>query len=131
MVYYDSTQGQVAWNEDLNAVVIEWKGFSYGAELQTIMLKGIDLMVVNEADKLLMDARHGAAIKQEDQEWIAHTYVTEAYDAGLRYFAMVLPEKVTAKLSLNRTAAAAGGSYPYELESFVEIQDAKEWLVKH
>ena len=63
-----------------------------GAELQTILHKGIDLMVVNESDKVLMDSRHGAAIKLEDQEWIADPYVPKPMmqDCGIsRWFYLI------------------------------------------
>jgi hypothetical protein len=123
----NAVHGQVSWNEELNAAVVEWKGFAFGKEFETIMLGGIDLMAQHKGSKLLMDARSGSAIKQEDQDWIKDVFVDHAYGAGLRYFAMVLPEKTVAKMSLSRTAASIGG-YPYELVDFAGMDEAVRWL---
>lgn len=35
MKFYDSPQATVSWNEDVKAVVIEWKGFALGEQYRT------------------------------------------------------------------------------------------------
>jgi hypothetical protein len=122
-----AAHGQVSWNEELKAAEVVWTGFSFGREFETIMLGGIDMMAQHKGNKLLMDARSGSAIKQEDQDWIKDVFVAHAYGAGLRYFAMVLPEKTVAKMSISRTAASVGG-YPYELVNFEGMEEAVQWL---
>jgi hypothetical protein len=127
MIYYDSTHGQVSWNEELKAAVIEWKGFAHGEEFQTILIKGIELLEQKKSGKLLMDARKGSAIKAEDQEWVAQKFVSRAYGIGLRFLAMLFPKSMVAKLSLDRTVDGLG-ELPYELVNFSEMEEAVQWL---
>ncbi|MBW7455147.1 hypothetical protein ACFOLF_36270 [Paenibacillus sepulcri] len=127
MIYYDSAHGQISWNEELQAVVMEWKGFAHGDEFQTILIKGIELLEQKKSGKLLMDSRKGSAIKAEDQEWVAQQFVARAYGAGLRYLAMLLPKSMIAKLSLDRTIDGLG-ELPYELVNFSEMEEAVQWL---
>lgn len=127
MVYYNSDQGQVSWNEELQAVKVEWKGFSHGEELQRIMLKAIELLATRKSGKILMDSSNASAIKAEDSAWIDQEFVTKAYDAGLRFMAMTLPEKTVAKLSIRRMVSNFDG-LPYMSKNFSEITEAAEWL---
>ncbi|WP_139999307.1 hypothetical protein [Paenibacillus paridis] len=127
MISYQSTHGEVSWDKGLKAVVMEWKGFAYGVEFQTIMNRGIELLSEMRSGRLLMDARKGSAIKAEDQDWIRQTFVSHAFGNGLRYFAMVLPKSTIAKLSLDRTVNQLG-ELPYELMNFSEMEDAMQWL---
>ncbi|MBA2939851.1 hypothetical protein HZF08_16180 [Paenibacillus sp. CGMCC 1.16610] len=127
MLFYSSEHGQVLWNEEIHASLIEWNGFSYGEKFQTILLKGIELLEQKKSEKMLMDVRSGSAINQEDQKWIAHQFVERAYRAGLRHIAIVLPKRAIAKMSLDRTIVGLG-ELPYELLNFSEINEAVKWL---
>ncbi|NHN30152.1 hypothetical protein [Paenibacillus agricola] len=127
MVYYNSDQGQVSWNEELQAVKVEWKGFADGEELQRIMLKAIELLATRKSGKLLMDSSKASVVKAEDRAWIAQEFVTKAYDAGLRFMAMTIPEKTVAKLSLGRIVSNFD-DLPYKAKNFSEITEATEWL---
>lgn len=44
MNYFNSAHGEVSWNDMIGAVMIELKGFSYGTEMQSMMLSGIGLL---------------------------------------------------------------------------------------
>ncbi|CAM4405724.1 hypothetical protein FHS16_001783 [Paenibacillus endophyticus] len=129
MILFDSKHGEVAWDEELKAVIIEWKGFAYGEEFQLIMLKGIEWIKKMKSNRLLMDARKGSAIKPDDQEWIARHFVQRAYGNGLRHFAMVLPQSMIAKLSLDR-AVNQLGVLPYQLVNFSDMKEARHWVAE-
>jgi len=127
MSYFESAHGVVSWSDDLQSVIMEWRGFAYGQEFQTIFLKGAELLQIKNGSKVLMDIRHGSAIKAEDKLWIGEIFIERAYESGLRHLAMVQPESVIAKLSVNRTVEGLG-SLPYQQESFTDWDEAVLWL---
>ncbi len=127
MVHFESKHGLVSWNEDLKAVIMEWRGFAYGEELQSILLKGAELLELRKGSKALMDTRGGSAIKAEDKEWIGEFFIRRAYESGLRHLAMLQPNSVVARLSVNRTVEGLG-ALPYRQESFEDWDEAVRWL---
>ncbi|MCZ4150003.1 hypothetical protein BZG21_37025, partial [Escherichia coli] len=80
MVHFQSKNGVVSWNEELQSVIIEWKGFAYGQEFQTILLEGAALLQKMNGSKVLMDTRNGAAIKADDKVWIGEFFIRRAYE---------------------------------------------------
>ncbi|MDI4649813.1 hypothetical protein [Cohnella hashimotonis] len=127
MRYFESKHGKVSWDEELRSVIIEWNGFAYGEEFQTILLKGADLLKLRYGSKVLMDTREGSAIKTEDKAWIGEFFIRRAYESGLRHLAMLEPHSLIAKMSVNRTVDGLG-TLPYRQESFSDREEAVAWL---
>lgn len=127
MVHFQSKNGVVSWNEELQSVIIEWKGFAYGQEFQTILLEGAALLQKMNGSKVLMDTRNGAAIKADDKVWIGEFFIRRAYESGLKYIALLQPTSVIAKLSVNRTVEGLG-ALPYHQENFTDWNEAVQWL---
>lgn len=127
MRYFESKHGKVSWDDELRSVIIEWKGFAYGEEFQTILLKGADLLKLRYGSKVLMDTREGSAIKAEDKAWIGEFFIRRAYESGLRHLAMLEPHSLIAKMSVNRTVDGLG-TLPYRQESFEDRGEAVAWL---
>ncbi|WP_217593768.1 hypothetical protein [Cohnella sp. GbtcB17] len=127
MRYFESKHGKVSWDDELRSVVIEWKGFAYGEEFQTILLKGADLLKLRYGSKVLMDIREGSAIKAEDKAWIGEFFIRRAYESGLRHLAMLEPHSAIARMSVNRTVEGLG-TLPYRQESFEDRDEAVRWL---
>ncbi|MFC3799150.1 hypothetical protein [Cohnella sp. GCM10012308] len=127
MRYFESKHGMVSWDEELRSVIIEWKGFAYGEEFQTILTKGADLLKLRYGSKVLMDTREGSAIKAEDKAWIGEFFIRRAYESGLRHLAMLEPHSLIAKMSVSRTVEGLG-TLPYRQESFGNREEAVAWL---
>ncbi|RTE11647.1 hypothetical protein [Paenibacillus whitsoniae] len=125
--FFETKHGVVAWNDELQSVMMEWNGFAYGEEFQTILMKGAELLHKKKGSKVLMDTRNGAAIKAEDKAWIGEIFVKKAYESGLRQIALVQPRSVVAKLSINRTVEGLG-TLPYLQENFSDWDEAVNWL---
>lgn len=127
MRYFESKHGKVSWDDELRSVVIEWKGFAYGEEFQTILLKGADLLKLRYGSKVLMDTREGSAIKAEDKAWIGEFFIRRAYESGLRHLAMLEPQSAIARMSVNRTVENLG-TLPHRQESCEDRDEAVRWL---
>ncbi|ANS76214.1 hypothetical protein AWM70_17850 [Paenibacillus yonginensis] len=127
MLYFESKHGVVSWDENLQSVLVEWKGFAYGEEFKSILLQGAELLKQMGGSRVLMDTRQGSAIKAEDKTWIGEFFVRRAYESGLRRLAMLEPASMVAKLSVTRTVSGLG-SLPYLQENFTDWDEAVEWL---
>jgi hypothetical protein len=125
--FFESKHGAVAWHDELQSVIMEWNGFAYGEEFQTILMKGAELLEKRKGSKVLMDTRNGAAIKAEDKAWIGEYFIKRAYESGLRQLALLQPRSVVAKLSVNRTVEGLG-TLPYRQENFSDWDEAAQWL---
>jgi hypothetical protein len=129
MIYFASAHGEVSWNDRMQSVVVEWKGFAYGREFQDILMKGTELLALMKGSKVLMDIREGAAIKAEDKAWIGEFFVGYAYESGLRQLAMVQPNSAVARSSVSRTVNGLG-ELPYRQMSFADLNEAVRWLAQ-
>lgn len=127
MKVFESVNGLVAWDERLQSVKIEWNGFSHGEGLQAVLMQGAELLRQKQSGKVLMDIRQGSVIKEEDKAWMADFYVEHVYKSGLRYLAMIEPDSIVAKLSVNR-AVNVQVQLPYQQRSFSGLDEAVRWL---
>lgn len=127
MKVFESVNGLVEWDERLQSVRIEWNGFSHGEGLQAVLMQGAELLRQKQSGKVLMDIRQGSVIKEEDKAWMADFYVEHVYKSGLRYLAMIEPNSIVAKLSVNR-AVNVQGQLPYQQRSFSGLDEAVRWL---
>lgn len=51
MLYYESPEALVPWNQEIKTVVIEWKGFATRDEYQIPLNKSLELLIANKATK--------------------------------------------------------------------------------
>ncbi len=63
----------------------------------------------------------------ELQNWVAQILSNACIEAGIKKFAVMLPEEIVAQISTEQTADEVK-NLPYELQLFTEEQEAIEWL---
>jgi hypothetical protein len=65
---------------------------------------------------------------EEDVEWTRHDWSIKAYELGLRYRAIVLPESIFASMNVRdfftRYNEEKG---PLTIKTFADMESAKEW----
>ena len=71
-----------------------------GDRLRNVLDLGYELLKRNGAQKWLSDDRLLGPFSREDQQWCEEVWFPKTRDAGWRYWAIVLPEKVLGKMSL-------------------------------
>ncbi|WP_128103493.1 hypothetical protein [Paenibacillus sp. DCT19] len=126
MIFYDSPQATVTWNEEKKVVVLQWKSFAKGEPYRTPLNKVLELAVQKRTNKALYDSRHLAVISPDDQEWVAKDWYPRSKEAGIKYSALLVPHKAIAKSSANRMLSGMDISNPSE--EFNDIDEAFSWL---
>ncbi|WP_340399407.1 hypothetical protein [Paenibacillus sp. FSL H8-0079] len=126
MIFYDSSQATVTWNEENKVVVLQWKSFAKGEQYRIPLNKVLELAVQKRTNKALYDSRHLAVISPDDQEWVAQEWYLRSMEAGITYSALIVPHKAIAKSSANRMLSGMDISNP--TQEFHDIDEAFHWL---
>lgn len=103
------------------------KKFTGGKDLRELLDKGYDLLKTNGASSWLSDDRNNGALSAADEEWAKTNWFPRVLNAGWKYWAIVMPEKVIGQMNIKRFVsdyARAGIS----ANLFSDPSEAMRWL---
>lgn len=129
MVYFENSQATVRWDDADKIAHIEWRGYADGEDYRRALTAVAELLEQKSGRRLLADARKAKVVTPADQEWVDTTWGPRTNKAGLRYIAILAPESMVAKMSIERMRTkyrASGGSSV--VQYFTDLEDAKRWL---
>ncbi|MDQ0088853.1 isopentenyl diphosphate isomerase/L-lactate dehydrogenase-like FMN-dependent dehydrogenase [Paenibacillus anaericanus] len=128
--FFTTDSATVSWNEKAKAVHVEFNTFVHSNELREICDKAMELQQQKGAQRMISDNRKLTVISQEDQEWISTVHNQRIQDSGIKFVAIVLPEKTIGKISMKRVVASsvAFDDIKTAFESFDTVEGAEEWL---
>jgi hypothetical protein len=110
-------------------VCIDWDGWANTAEFDALLDAEVKALRDHTASLMLADCRRQRALNTTDQERAERDWTPRAIEAGLRKFAVVLPESdiAAAQLKERLKSASAGGM---RVRYFVTVDEAREWLAR-
>lgn len=118
--------------EKQKAVRIGYKTFfSDNDDLREVLLKAADLLKEKNYTSLIADSSHATdAICQSDMEWMMGTLFPKLIENGLRKFAVVEPEDIVAKLTVEQwfDDNTSDAQMPFEIKLFQQTAQALEWV---
>lgn len=97
-------------------------------DLHEVLNTGIDVLVAEGAFKWLSDNRGFQETSEEDTNWINTNWLPRAVEAGWKYWALVVPQTVKARINMQefvQTFFEKG----VRIMVFTEPDEAMEWLV--
>ena len=98
-----------------------------GEDFRSVLLKGSDIFEEEGATKWLSDDRANGPFNEEDTDWSINVWSKKVVAAGWKFWALVLPEDVIGKLTLQ-------GIVDFYAEMGVTVQifsdpdEAMRWL---
>ncbi len=107
----------------------EFHLYCYSTAFQEVMMAGLTAFEAHSCTKWLSDDRHFAAMLPEDKEWAAESWRPRVLAAGWKYWAMILPQKMTGRMNLQRVVEeyeALGVTASYHEDPDAAMQ----WLVE-
>ena len=127
MIHFDSPYLTVHWNEEGQFVEMEWKKNAEGDDFRTGLNAGLNLVIEKKAFKWLADLRNLGVVAKEDRIWSNEDWFPRAFAAHIQYMAIVVPQSVFGKLSVNEIMQKV--EYK-ELTVFYleDIDEARKWL---
>lgn len=117
-IYFDQT---------LRSVVMEWDGYATSGQFREGTELMLNVLVKNNASKVLADIKDMVLIGLEDQKWLDIDFLPRAFDFGFEAIAIIRPDNYF------NNVAVESISYKVEKEKlkiniFDNLQEAKRWL---
>lgn len=120
---------QVRWDEPTATVCVDWEGWANTAEFDALLDAEVAALREHGGSRLLADCRRQRALNTADQQRAERDWTPLAVAAGLRRFAVVLPEsEMAAKQLQERLRSASEGGM--RVRYFATVEEAREWLAR-
>lgn len=117
----------VRWDEGSQTVCVEWDGWANSAEFSALLDAEVKALQDHRGSRLLADCRRQRILNPADQERADREWTPRAIEAGLKRFAIVLPESEIAAGHLQERL----GKVPktaMQIAYFGSVEEAREWL---
>ncbi|MBX3083143.1 MAG: hypothetical protein KF716_16040 [Anaerolineae bacterium] len=101
--------------------------FIYGQEFRNVLEKGVELLKQHKARKWLSDDRLNSALPSEDLQWSTMEWFPRAFEAGWRYWAIIMPDKVAGQMNMNRIMKQ-NIERGLVIQVFEDPEEAMKWL---
>lgn len=115
----------VRWDEPHSTVFVQWDGWANTAEFKSLLDAEVKALRDHGGSRLLADCRRQRVLNLADQERANREWLPEVLAAGLKRFAIVLPESETAAGHLRERL---GSVTEMEVAYFASVEEARDWL---
>lgn len=88
----------------------------------------LHLIKKHKAKKMLNNIEELEVNSVENQEWTQNVWFPQAYEAGLTWFAFVMPDNIFGEVSARQTNEIAERNGDIVIEYFDSYSNALEWL---
>lgn len=108
-----------------------WNGFVKGPDFQAGCNAMVKELAARKCSRLIVDSRKYTVVDPADQLWSIQDWLPRALAAGLKHFAVVMPESVVGKMSVQNVINDKKHT-PKDLElqreMFNSLEDARQWI---
>ncbi|MFC7057701.1 hypothetical protein [Halovenus salina] len=127
MEYFDSSFATVQYDEQTGAVIGELREFVKGESFREYMDAIIEAIADQSATKVIADtSSFDAALTEDDQVWSVQDWAPRAEDAGLETMALVMPESILAKMSVDKIIEMTEDEITRKV--FSDREAAERWI---
>jgi len=99
-----------------------------GDEFREVLNLGTDALAKYSASKWLSDDRNNSALSQEDTEWSMNFWFPRAIKAGWKYWALVVPQDLLARMNLKQFVDSYYDK-GLRIMVFNNPEEAMQWLI--
>jgi hypothetical protein len=125
----DNAHVKLFYHPDTKIIHHQYEVTIGGDYLKEALNTGIELLKQHQATKWLSDNHLIHAHTDEETEWINTVWLPNAVNAGWKFWALVIPEGVVARMNMNEFVQAF-----YEMGIrvmvFTDVNQAMHWLIK-
>ncbi|HLZ95874.1 MAG TPA: STAS/SEC14 domain-containing protein [Candidatus Dormibacteraeota bacterium] len=115
------------WDTGSRSVFVVWKGGGTGADFYALLEAELRALRARSAQHLLADLRRQPPLDAEAQDFGDHEWLPRALAAGLKRFAIVVPDNRDAAVNVeDRLGSTARDQL--EVGFFHSVDAAREWL---
>ena len=124
---YENEQVTVWYHPDQKIIHHQMHQYTHGQAFRDALLAGLEAMKKYQADKWLSDDRLNIVLNPEDQQWSEGVWRPLAIAAGWKYWAIVQPEHLFAKLRMEKLAEV-NSQLGVTVQFFSDPEEAMKWL---
>jgi hypothetical protein len=126
-IILDNEHMTVWYYPDKKIVHHEFHKFTYGKTLQEGLSAGAAILEKRGAQKWLSDHRNKIGSDKDDLHWTATVWRPRVIKAGLKYWAMILPEKIIGQMAMRRVIGEYANT-GVTVQMFSDPDKAMRWL---
>jgi hypothetical protein len=119
----------IYFDGDLNAVVMEWIGYSTSAQFREGTELMLQTLLEHKCSKVLAIIKDMTIIGMEDQQWLEKKFLPRAIQAGFKAIAMIKPANYFNKVAVESVSYKVDKD-KLTINFFEYIGEAREWLKK-
>lgn len=123
----DTDYATLWYHPDNKIVHHQFHKFIYGQEFRQILEKGLEIFKQHDAQKWLSDDRLNSTLTAEDSEWGQKDWFPRVFEAGWKYWAIVMPDKIVGKMNMQRFIDAYS-TQGLTINIFDDADEALKWL---
>jgi hypothetical protein len=127
MAYYSREYLTATYDDELDAVVMQWHDFAEGEEFRDGLDAGLELVEREGAPNWLADLRDMGTVTDADQRWSNEDWFPRALGTSLSRMAIIKPESVVANMSVESVIQEVDDG-SLTTHYFDNRADAGEWL---
>lgn len=124
--YFDRGYATVEYKPSKNVVVADMTEYAEGEDFREYMNSIVDAIKDTGCSNVLADTRDHPPLHQTDQEWSQKTWGPNAEAAGAERLAVLAPESVITKMSVEQVTENAEDDI--ERQWFDEYEEGVNWL---
>lgn len=115
------------YHPDTKIVHHQFHKFIHGEEFRQVLEKGLEIFKQHGATKWLSDDRLNSTTTAEDGAWAVTDWSPRVTQAGWKYWAIVMPDKIVGKLNMQRFIEE-NGKKGVTIDIFGDPEEALKWL---
>ena len=116
------------FDKESNAAIGEFVGFLKPDEFKSIANKLIQMLEEKDLKRQINDVKLMKVLSQDTQNWLNTDWFPRAKEAGLKFFAFVVPEDIFGKMSMKGANRKAENMLGIEIQYFSDMELAKDWV---
>ncbi len=128
MIYFKEPYVTVSWDEEIQAVILQWQGFISLPKIQTGLNKALELFEQKGQSNWLADTSQLSPVSKEIDQWVNEEWVPRAIVAGIKNMAMVIPKSALARMGIEASMSKAPTDNEVTMAFFDSQLSAKRWL---
>ena len=116
---------EVRWDEAASMVLVEWDGWANSSEFKGLLDAELKALSEHQCTCLLADCRRQRVLNLADQQRANEVWLPAVIKAGLKRFAIVLPES---EIAAGHLRERLGEVTQMQVGYFATLEEARDWL---
>jgi hypothetical protein len=129
-VLYDKEYLSIQYISEQKLIYLVWKRFATSAQFREGLNFALETVKENGIELWLANLKLMEVIAPADEEWASHTWFPLLGKSTIRKMAIVTSLDYFNNTSVKRIVSTAVPVLNFETRYFIDVTDAREWLLK-